>query len=172
VFSVETSPWHWHSLPLVARGRRRTPAWAEGFRSPLVSSLSLSRYLPVPTSPLPHPAVPFSISPLLPDICFFSNVTVRCRLTANEIRSLFLRPGSYSRSPCWQLVYCRPSQSFSLRVNEFRNFSSVNIEEAERRPSVPRSYEDPRLRTRVSSSENGWIATCQRRSQERRRVSA
>lgn len=49
------------------------------------------------------PGSPFSTSPLLPDICFFPNVAVRCRLTANEIQPLFQRPGSYSRSPYRQL---------------------------------------------------------------------
>lgn len=84
-----TLPWHWHSLPST-RGRRRTPAWAgEGFRSPSLS----------PPSLLCLPA-----GSLLPNICFFLNVAVRCRLTANEIRPLFLRPGFYSRLPCRRLV--------------------------------------------------------------------
>jgi len=126
-----------------------------GRRVPVPSCL-FSFSLPV-SAPLLLPLSPSSVSPLLPDICFFPNVAVRCRPTANEIRSLFLRPGSYFRSTPPATHFCRPLRSFSLRVNEFRNFASINIERAERRPSVPRSHEweCPRRRTDESRYVSG-----------------
>lgn len=81
-----------------------------GRRAP-VSSCLLSFSLPV--------SAPFCASSLLPDICFFPNVAVRCRLTANEIRPLFLRPGSYSRSPCRQLVSANLLDLFPSELTSF-----------------------------------------------------
>lgn len=65
------------------------------------------RRVPVPISLSLSLSLPLSVS--LPALCwrifvFFLNVAVRCRLTANEIRPLFLRPCFYSRSLGRQLV--------------------------------------------------------------------
>lgn len=76
----------------------------------------------------PPSALPLFLSlpsPLLPDICFFPNVAVRCRLTANEIQPLFLRPGSYSRSPCRQLVSADLLDLFPSELTSFVIFPAL-----------------------------------------------
>lgn len=85
-------------------------------RRPLAASLSFTAS-PVPTL--------FTFCcPIFLFFSFRSNVAARSRLTANEIRPLFLRPGSYFRSPCRQLRFCLPDL-FPCELTSFVIFPAL-----------------------------------------------
>lgn len=140
-----------------------------GRRVPVPSCLS-SPSLPVsalPASPLPRPLVLLPLSPLLPDICFFSNVAVPAAGadSGRDSTVVSTRPGFYFRSSRRQLVSADLLDLFPAELTSFVIFPTLT---SKGRGGVRVSHAVTRVssssRARVSSLGNGRVATYQRRS--------